>query len=98
MGRFIYNFSMKDICFNELGLNLCAIAAPCEYFAPEASSTKAILIEDMKALGEQKLDLIERENQAYEPVMTQVLNNAFLSEPKRIKKGEIRDWLNSLLD
>lgn len=65
---------------------------------PEASSTKAILIEDMKALGQQKLDLIERENLAYEPVMTQVLNNALLSEPKRIKKGEIRDWLNSLLD
>lgn len=65
---------------------------------PEASSTKAILIEDMKALGQQKLDLIERENLAYEPVMTQVLNNALLSEPKRIRKGEIRDWLNSLLD
>jgi uncharacterized phage-associated protein len=65
---------------------------------PEASSTQAILIEDIKALGQQKLDLIERENLAYEPTMTQVLENTFLSEPKRIQKGEIRDWLNSLLD
>jgi uncharacterized phage-associated protein len=65
---------------------------------PEASSTKAILIEDMKALGQQKLDLIERENLAYEATMTQVLENALLSESKRIEKGEIRDWLNSLLD
>lgn len=65
---------------------------------PEASSTQAILIEDMKALGQQKLDLIERENQAYEPTMTKVLENSLFSEPKRIEKGDIRDWLNSILD
>jgi uncharacterized phage-associated protein len=65
---------------------------------PEASSTQAILIEDMKALGQQKLDLIERENQAYEPTMTKVLENSLFSEQKRIEKGDIRDWLNSILD
>ncbi|NES98891.1 MAG: DUF4065 domain-containing protein [Desertifilum sp. SIO1I2] len=42
---------------------------------PEARSTEPILLNDMKALGYQKLDLIERENPAYEPVMTEVLKD-----------------------
>lgn len=66
---------------------------------PDASSTEPILLEDMKALGCQKLDLIERENPAYEPVMSKVLEDTFSSESSnRIGKGEVRDWLNSLLD
>lgn len=66
---------------------------------PQASSTEPILLEDMKALGDQKLDLIERDNPAYEPVMSEIVKDALTSESStRIKKGEVRDWLNSLLD
>ncbi|WP_414579348.1 Panacea domain-containing protein [Anabaena sp. CCY 9402-a] len=65
----------------------------------DASSTQPILLEDMKALGYQKLDLIERENPAYEPIMSKVLEDSCNSESStRIAKGEVRDWLNSLLD
>ncbi|MDJ0617078.1 MAG: DUF4065 domain-containing protein [Calothrix sp. MO_192.B10] len=66
---------------------------------PQASSTEPIQRQDMKALGEQKLDVMERENPAYEPVMSEVLNDALNSESStRVGKGEVRDWLNSLLD
>lgn len=66
---------------------------------PEASSTEPILLDDMKALGCQKLDLIERENPAYKLAMTEVLKDALATESSnRIGKGEVRDWLNSLLD
>ena len=66
---------------------------------PHASSTKAILLEDLKALGHQKLDLIERDHPAYQPIMSELVKDAWTSESStRIKKGEVRDWLNSLLD
>jgi hypothetical protein len=66
---------------------------------PEATSTEPILLKDMKALGHQKLDVIERDNPAYEPVMSEVLKDALTSESSiRINKAEVRDWLNSLLD
>ncbi len=66
---------------------------------PEASSTEPILLNDMKALGEQKLDLIERDHPAYKPAMSEIVKDAFSSEPsQRIGKGEVSDWLNSLLD
>jgi len=66
---------------------------------PNASSTEPILLEDMKALGYQKLDLIERDHPAYQSVMSQVVEDACNSESSnRIYKGEVRDWLNSLLD
>ena len=65
----------------------------------EASSTEPILLNDMKALGRQKLDLIEREHPAYQLAMSKVLKDALTTEPSnRIEKGEVRDWLNSLLD
>lgn len=65
----------------------------------QASSTEPILIEDMKALGYQKLDVIERDNPAYEAVMSKILEDACNSESStRINQGEVRDWLNSLLD
>ncbi|GAX40842.1 putative prophage protein [Tolypothrix sp. NIES-4075] len=65
----------------------------------QASSTEPILLKDMKALGHQKLEAIERENPAYESVMSEVLKNALNSESStRVGKGEVRDWLNSLLD
>jgi len=64
-----------------------------------ARSTEAILLEDMKALGHQKLDVIERDHPAYEPIMSEVLEDARSSQSStRIHKGEVRDWLNSLLD
>ncbi|BAZ11040.1 putative prophage protein [Calothrix sp. NIES-4071] len=67
--------------------------------APRASSTEPIRVEDMKALGYQKLDFIERNHPAYEIVMSKVLEDALTSESStRIKKGEVRDWINSLLD
>lgn len=67
--------------------------------APQARSTEPIRLEDMKALGHQKLDVIERENPAYEPVMSEALQDALNSEDSdRVGKGEVRDWLNTLLD
>ncbi|BAY47749.1 putative prophage protein [Scytonema sp. HK-05] len=66
---------------------------------PEASSTEPILLKDMKALGHQKLDVIERDNPAYEPVMSEIVKDALTSESSsRVSKGEVRGWLNSLLD
>lgn len=65
----------------------------------QARSTEPILLEDMRALGYQKLDVIERENPAYESVMSEILKDADTSQSStRIQKGEVRDWLNSLLD
>lgn len=66
---------------------------------PQASSTEPILPEDMKALGHQKLDVIERDNPTYEPIMSEILKDSSTSQSStRIGKGEVRDWLNSLLD
>ncbi|MBE9208297.1 DUF4065 domain-containing protein [Nostoc sp. LEGE 06077] len=66
---------------------------------PKASSTEPILLDDMKALGYQKLDLIERDNPAYQITMSETLQDTLASESSnRIGKGEVRDWLNSLLD
>lgn len=66
---------------------------------PQASSTEPILLNDMKELGYQKLDRIERDRPAYELAMSETVNNAFASESlNRIGKGEVHDWLNSLLD
>ncbi len=71
---------------------------------PEARSTQPILLEDMKALGHQKLEVIERDHIAYKPVISEVLKEALTTVPEqsetstRIHKGEVRDWINSLLD
>ena len=66
---------------------------------PQAASTTVILLEDLKALGYEKLDQIERDHPFYKDVMRQVLKDACSSEiSTRVKKGEVRDWLNSLLD
>ncbi len=65
----------------------------------DASSNKPILLEDMKALGQQKLDAIERDHPAYESVMSEVLQDALTQQSQtRIGKGEVSDWLNSLLN
>jgi hypothetical protein len=64
----------------------------------EASSTESILLQDLKELGHQKLDLIERDHPVYESTMLKVLKDSLISEPSnRIRKGEVHDWLNSLL-
>ncbi|MCU7245352.1 MAG: DUF4065 domain-containing protein [Microcystis aeruginosa WS75] len=66
---------------------------------PEESSTEPILLDDMKALGYQKLDLIEQEHPAYKPAMSEVLKEALATKSSHpIGKGEVHDWLNSLLD
>jgi len=65
----------------------------------DASSTEPIILEDMKALGKKKLDEIEREHPAYESVMSKVLEDAFASPSSNlICKGEVGDWIKSLLD
>jgi uncharacterized phage-associated protein len=66
---------------------------------PDASSQEPISQEDMKELGYQKLDVIEKDNPAYKAVMTQVLKSSLASSPVlQLKKGEVCGWLNSLLD
>lgn len=66
---------------------------------PQASSTEPIQLNDMKELGYQKLDRIERDRPEYELAMSEILHDAFASESlNRIGKGEVHDWLNSLLD
>ncbi|WP_017715236.1 Panacea domain-containing protein [Kamptonema formosum] len=66
---------------------------------PQASSTEPIVREDMKALGHQKLEQIERDNPAYEQAMSETLKEACtLQSSTHISKGEVRDWLKSLLD
>jgi uncharacterized phage-associated protein len=47
---------------------------------PQASSTEPILLNDMKELGYQKLDRIERDHPEYELAMSETVNNAFASE------------------
>jgi hypothetical protein len=66
---------------------------------PDASSTEPILHSDLKALGYQKLDFIERENPSYQPLIAKTLKNESTAEASnRVGKGEVRHWLNSLLD
>jgi uncharacterized phage-associated protein len=68
---------------------------------PDAASTAAIEIEDLKLLGQQKLDEIERSHPDYTPLMSGLLEKAFAqreSQPQYINPGEVRDWLTSLLD
>ncbi|MDP8933035.1 MAG: DUF4065 domain-containing protein [Cyanobacteriota bacterium] len=66
---------------------------------PQASSTEPIQLNDMKELGYQKLDRIERDRPAYELAMSQIVNDALASESlNSIGQGEVHDWLNSLLD
>ena len=55
---------------------------------PQASSTEPILLNDMKELGYQKLDRIERDRPEYKLAMSETVNNAFASESlNRIDKS-----------
>jgi uncharacterized phage-associated protein len=65
----------------------------------DARSTEQIRHDDLKKLGHQKLDFIERENPLYQPMMAEIVKDSLAAgSTDRIGKGEIRDWLNSLLD
>jgi len=66
----------------------------------DAASQEPILISDMRILGQQKLEEIERSHPVYETIMPLLLKEAFSENtPKSyVKKGEVHDWLNSLLD
>lgn len=66
----------------------------------DASSTEPILVEDLKELGYQKIDAIEQENPLYTALVTEVVEDALKTDSSHnvIKKGEVSDWLNSLLD
>jgi uncharacterized phage-associated protein len=67
----------------------------------QAASTEVIQLIDMKLLGRQKLDEIERDHPAYLPIMRKLLEKAFSQSsqpPRYIQQGEVRDWLTSLLD
>lgn len=64
-----------------------------------ASSQEPILREDLKELGYQKLDIIEKDHPVYEAVMTEMLESSLSSSSEvQLKKGEVRGWLESLLD
>ncbi len=65
----------------------------------EASSQEPILLSDMQALGQQKLEEIERSHPVYEKVVPLLLREAFSENTTKtyIKQGEVHDWLTSLL-
>ncbi len=66
---------------------------------PEAPSQTPIPLEDLRALGEQKLDSIERDHPGYALVIEDVFKSTLKTQPTiRIGKGGVRDWLESILD
>ena len=63
------------------------------------ASSDSTPLEDMQALDARNLDFIERNHPAYDPVMSEVLKDAFNSQSSnRISKEKIRGWLYSILD
>ncbi|WP_168186634.1 hypothetical protein [Hydrocoleum sp. CS-953] len=54
----------------------------------------------MRLLGKEKLLEIEKEHPHYPSIISHILKVAIESkeEPKYIHKGEVNDWLNSLLN
>jgi uncharacterized phage-associated protein len=63
-----------------------------------ARSEAPILLEDLKALGLQKLEWIEREHPLYQPTLSKLIGEVQLTDTSRhLQKGEVRDWLHSLL-
>ena len=66
-----------------------------------ARSTEPILIADLKLLGQEKLDEIERSHPAYSPIIRERLEEAFSASSEKtqyVEPGDVRDWLTSLLD
>ncbi len=67
---------------------------------PEARSIAPILLEDMKLLGYEKLDQIERDNPAYSASVAYLLEQSFEQPAKDanyLQEEEINEWLTSLL-
>ena len=69
----------------------------------QAASREPIQLTDMKLLGEEKLDEIERSHPAYLPIISGLLKNAFSASPSAqppqyVQQGEVRDWLTALLN
>lgn len=64
-----------------------------------ASSTEPILLEDMRLLGEEKLLEIERNHPHFSEIITYLFKQEkeHKKEPEYVNKGEVNDWLNSLL-
>ena len=67
---------------------------------PEARSIEPILLEDMKALGHEKLAEIERDHPDYSSIITHLLADEFErpASPEYVKQGEVNDWITSLLN
>lgn len=65
----------------------------------EARSTEPISQDDMKALGQEKLEEIEQNHPDYKTIVSYLLQKAFTpkSSPEYVKQGEVYDWLSSLL-
>jgi uncharacterized phage-associated protein len=69
----------------------------------QAASREPIQLSDMKLLGEQKLDEIERDHPAYMPILAGLLRNTFpvasAGRPAQyVQPGGVRDWLTALLN
>ncbi len=65
----------------------------------EAPSREPISLADMKQLGYAKLEQIERDNPAYPLAIKSALQSALTSNSQQHNtEGEIRDWLDSLLE
>jgi uncharacterized phage-associated protein len=67
----------------------------------EAPSREPIDLGDMLKLGKEKLTEIEKDNPLYQPVINHVVEEALVpSRPisDRLSRGEVRGWLNSLLN
>ena len=63
-----------------------------------ARSEAPIWLEDLKALGLQKLEWIEREHPFYQPILSKLIGEVQLPDTSRpLQTGEVRDWLHSLL-
>lgn len=65
----------------------------------DAGSRNPLSLEDMKVLGEEKLDEIERNHPDYQTILTRLIDKAFAPKenPEYVSQGEVNDWLNSLL-
>jgi hypothetical protein len=66
----------------------------------EAILKEPIAFEEMKKQGEMLLTEIETNHPAYTPVITKLLESAFSSDQPEtlVGQGEVREWLESLLD
>jgi len=64
-----------------------------------ARSTEPIQLEDMRLLGQEKLEEIERDHPIYQSLVPQLIEKTFEAETssRTVKQGEVRGWLNSLL-